>query len=70
LRKAVNSLEIQAGQMLVKTTISIGVAQCETTMNDFDALVIAADKALYAAKHAGRNRTCLISQGKLHCGNP
>jgi diguanylate cyclase (GGDEF)-like protein len=70
LRKAVNSLEIQVGQILVKTTISIGVAQCETTMNDFDALVIAADKALYAAKHAGRNRTCLITQGKLHCSNP
>jgi two-component system cell cycle response regulator len=37
-------------------TISIGVAQTENGSTDSDALVRAADKALYEAKHGGRNQ--------------
>lgn len=70
LRKAVQALDIRFGQTLIKTAISLGVAQKEPAMGDTDALVNTADKALYAAKNAGRNRTCLIAQGKVHCGNP
>jgi diguanylate cyclase (GGDEF)-like protein len=67
LRKAVQALEIEVGQTLIKTAICIGVAQKEAAMKDVDALVNMADKALYAAKHAGRNRTCLFTQGKVQC---
>jgi diguanylate cyclase (GGDEF)-like protein len=70
LRKAVQALEIAACKTLIKTAVCIGIAQKEADMKDVDALVNTADKALYAAKHAGRNRTCLIARGKVHCGNP
>jgi PleD family two-component response regulator len=36
-------------------------------MEDADNIILAADKALYAAKNAGRDRVCLFAQGKTHC---
>ncbi len=38
-----------------KMTISIGVASCPEDGEDYDSLVMAADRALYAAKQDGRN---------------
>lgn len=69
LRRAVQSLMIETGRGFERITISIGVAGRETDMTDMETLITAADKALYAAKHAGRNRTCLIAKGKVLCGN-
>lgn len=40
-------------------TISIGVAHCDANTPDTDALVRAADQALYRAKTLGRNRVCI-----------
>ncbi len=40
----------------VQVTISIGIIEISTPMADFDQWYVAADKALYAAKTAGRNR--------------
>ena len=40
-------------------TVSIGVAGLDTEINDYVKLLVAADKALYAAKDAGKNRASL-----------
>lgn len=70
LRKMVGALDIKVGTVEIQTTVSIGVACKEAETADSDALVNAADKALYGAKNAGRNRTCAVTQGKVFCGNP
>jgi diguanylate cyclase (GGDEF)-like protein len=66
LRKKVNALRIKAAAAEIQVSLSIGVAIRESDMPEADALVNAADKALYAAKLSGRNRTCLITHGKVH----
>ena len=67
LRKVVGSLKLTAADAQIQTAISIGMSCRESTMPDADTMVNAADKALYAAKHSGRNRTCLIHQDQVHC---
>ncbi|ATE62251.1 GGDEF domain-containing response regulator [Thauera sinica] len=69
LRRMIEGLRIKAGGALIQTSISIGVASRETAMADADDLVNAADRALYQAKQAGRNRSCIYVQGQLRC-NP
>jgi diguanylate cyclase (GGDEF)-like protein len=57
LRQAVAAAPISAGpDATVTMTISIGVAVLPTDATSAVALVSASDKALYAAKTAGRNR--------------
>ena len=54
-RRNVEKLEIPVGKTNLKFTISIGVGQFRSTDRDFEALLARADKALYQAKHSGRN---------------
>ena len=68
LRKIVKALKISIAGVDIQTSVSIGVASRETGMADADDMIRAADKALYAAKDAGRDRVCLFAQGKTHCG--
>lgn len=70
LRKAVNAKTIKAEGITIQTSISIGVASKEPIMSDAHELMSASDKALYTAKHGGRNRTCLYSSGTVHEGTP
>ncbi|MBU0588058.1 MAG: diguanylate cyclase [Gammaproteobacteria bacterium] len=65
LRFLVKSLSFRVGTLDLHTSVSIGVATREPDMEDADALVHAADTALYGAKNAGRDRTCIVSKGEL-----
>ena len=65
LRQHVKEQKINIDDIQIQTSISIGVALKETDMKSEDHLVNAADKALYAAKNAGRNRVFLALENKL-----
>lgn len=67
LRRTIEAMAIEVEGATIRTTVSIGVASREPRMGDSDALVNAADRALYRAKQAGRNRSCIIMQDKLRC---
>lgn len=57
LRKVVENTVVPVDGDEIKCTVSIGVAGFPTTQaKSIEELVEAADKALYRAKHAGRNR--------------
>lgn len=59
LRESVAALEIDVHGIVLKLSISIGVATLADTSHDFSALVRGADQAMYEAKRAGRNRVCV-----------
>jgi len=62
VRADVEGLVLQAsGKALGSITISIGLAQFPTHGSTVEALLLAADKALYEAKRAGRNRVMVAS---------
>ncbi len=68
LRRAIGDAPVSIGHGVVQITVSIGLAAREAGTADADALVVDADKALYAAKNAGRNRCCVMHGGKIHLG--
>lgn len=57
LRKTIeeHAFDAPEGESL-KVTVSIGIAACPENSDSREGLLLAADKALYAAKTAGRNR--------------
>ncbi|AUC96918.1 GGDEF domain-containing protein [Bradyrhizobium sp. SK17] len=57
IRKRVEGLTLTAEGRPVQLTVSVGVAEAITSMPGVDALMKAADAALYQAKEGGRNRT-------------
>jgi len=58
IRRSVQSLAFSTGGDALRVTVSVGVAalDLDTRVESCEALVAAADSALYAAKRAGRNR--------------
>lgn len=56
IRQAVEMSPITVGELSLKVTISAGVALLPRDAASGEALVAAADRALYAAKKSGRNR--------------
>ena len=62
VRAEVEALVLQAsGKSIGTVTISIGLANFPAHGSTVEALLLAADKALYEAKHAGRNRVVVAS---------
>lgn len=55
-REMVEKLQIRSGNVIIRPTISIGVATNEGMVDNVDDLFKAADRKLYQAKNAGRNR--------------
>lgn len=52
----VHSLTSDNNNIKHKQTISLGVSQIETSMNDYKSLMESADKKLYKSKETGRNK--------------
>ncbi|MBY5523861.1 GGDEF domain-containing protein [Rhizobium leguminosarum] len=61
IRRAFEAREIHIDDEVLTCTVSVGVAPGRSKGLDFDAMLSAADKALYVAKRAGRNRVELAS---------
>ncbi|MEI7457141.1 MAG: diguanylate cyclase [Nitrosomonadales bacterium] len=57
LRLQVAAMTVPGVDPAIKLTVSIGVAVSRPEMADLEVLLAGADKCLYAAKQAGRNRT-------------
>jgi diguanylate cyclase (GGDEF)-like protein len=55
VRKTVEDIAVSAGTTLVRATVSIGAASYPQDVTSKQALIKAADDALYAAKNDGRN---------------
>lgn len=56
MRKAVESLQLAAGPLKLRSSVSIGVAVRDGTMANANALIKCADQGVYSAKQRGRNR--------------
>lgn len=65
LRQHIAALEINIDKCSIHISISIGIAIKEKNIKNKDQLLSTADKALYAAKRTGRNKTCLCIQQKI-----
>ncbi len=63
LRKRIAQTQIKVGQAEISITISVGVSILSPDCNDLTQLIEAGDKALYAAKAAGRNRVKEAGEG-------
>jgi len=67
LRVAVNTLEIPSAASI---TASFGVAECPSSGHTADAILKAADVALYEAKRTGRNRVVCTEPAESNSNAP
>lgn len=63
VRSSVANYPIVDDSALVTATLSIGVAEMDEKSKNIDQLIVYADKALYEAKAAGRNRVAMYQNG-------
>jgi diguanylate cyclase (GGDEF)-like protein len=64
IRKELEATTFRTPNGPLNVTCSIGIATFPEAGRDWDALFKAADEALYAAKHGGRNRCATWNQGR------
>jgi len=57
IRHSVQALVVEQDDQQIRFTVSLGIAEVSEEMNSHQQLVEIADRALYDAKHAGRNTT-------------
>lgn len=62
IRRSIERHDFSLSDACVNVTVSIGAASATGAQLDADEMLRAADQALYAAKHAGRNRVVLASE--------
>jgi len=62
LRQAVHATLVTVGEVRLRVSISVGVAQRDTAMVDADAMVKRADQGAYVAKAQGRNQVATVQQ--------
>ncbi|HZV55141.1 MAG TPA: diguanylate cyclase [Rhodocyclaceae bacterium] len=62
VRQSVETMPITTGQLQLRSSVSIGVAVQDDTMDSVDALVKCADQGLYVAKEQGRNRIGIFQE--------
>lgn len=62
IRESVAAQEVEREGVRINFTLSLGIAGCVEEVATVDQLVQRADRALYQAKHAGRNRVCLYQE--------
>lgn len=65
LRLSVRDAPIRVGERVINTSISVGISSREPSTPNEDNLIATADEALYAAKRSGRDRCCVISNGRI-----
>nr|WP_232307255.1 GGDEF domain-containing protein [Sphingomonas sp. Y57] len=63
MRAAVAAMQVAAGGATLSVTVSIGLAASRSSFDTIDALLQAADAAMYEAKRGGRNRVALAGAG-------
>ena len=64
LRKKIEALHVHFEALEIRYTISLGVAQASADMTDHCQWIVAADHALYEAKHGGRNQAVIYTGNK------
>ena len=60
LRASLGDSPIVIDQLTIQVTISLGVAELGRDCEDLQSLLNCADRALYQAKEAGRNRVSIF----------
>ena len=60
LRDEIQKLSVSYNNRMVQTTVSLGVAAFPVDGSNGEEILICADRALYQAKQAGRNRVSVF----------
>lgn len=67
IRTAIEQMPIATSVGDIHITVSIGLAQADAGEHEVEQLIAQADKALYEAKHGGRNRVCAAEPRPFDC---